>query len=191
MTKNYLANHRAKATDLLQAGVKGMRWGVRKDRSGSSKTASTEAPKATTTSSSEPKQVVGAASGEHSSERYTRLAEQAKSGKAGEMSEQDLKFFNARTEALSKVAKMNETKPGWVADTAKKVVQQTAANLAQEVASGVSKKYLSGPLLEAINKKPSETIDDAVRNGIASKSRQEAIRKGIEEGLKTLEEQKP
>lgn len=89
---------------------------------------------------------------ESSSQRYSRLQAQAKQGKASQMSEQDLKFFNARTEALAKVNKMNESNPSWLAATSKKVLQQAAQNTMQSVADGVAKKYISGPILDGINK---------------------------------------
>lgn len=87
---------------------------------------------------------------ESSSARYDRLAKQAKAGKASDMTEQDLKFFNARTDALAKINKMNEAKPGWLAETSKKVLQQTAQNTMQNIADGVAKKYVSGPILDSI-----------------------------------------
>lgn len=139
--------------DKIDYGVPGMKWGIRKDRSkskGSSEKAEGSAP----AKKPEAPQVFGAASGESSSTRYARLAAEAKSGGAAKMSEQDLKFFNARTEALAKINKMNETKPGWLSETAKKVLQQTAQNQMQTISDGVAKKYISGPILDSINTKP-------------------------------------
>lgn len=94
-----------------------------------------------------------AANGEEtSSARYTRLTAQAKEGRASEMSEQDLKFVNARTQALQAINKMNETDPGWLSKTSKKVLQQAAQNTMQSIADGVAKKYISGPVLDSLNK---------------------------------------
>jgi hypothetical protein len=87
---------------------------------------------------------------ETSSARYSRLAAQAKAGRASDMSETDLKFFNARTEALAKINKMNEKNPSWLSTTSKKVLQQAAQNTMQSVADGVAKKYISGPILESL-----------------------------------------
>jgi hypothetical protein len=78
------------------------------------------------------------------------LAAQAKAGRASDMSETDLKFFNARTEALAKINKMNEKNPSWLSTTSKKVLQQAAQNTMQSVADGVAKKYISGPILESL-----------------------------------------
>lgn len=103
------------------------------------------------------KQVVGAASGETSSARYARLTALAKEGRASELSEQDLKFVNARTEALVKINKMNETDPGWLSKTAKKVVLNAAEKTMQSITNEIAGKYISGPIIEGLKgAKPEE-----------------------------------
>ena len=66
------------------------------------------------------------------------------------MSDADLKFFNARTEALAKVNKLNETKPGWLAGTTKSVLQQAAQKQMQAIADGIASKYISDPVIAAL-----------------------------------------
>lgn len=187
--KDYLAVMSAEAKDMKQSGVKGMRWGVRRDRAtlraaakkqeakpglisdlkviaGSKSEAQARRNYADAdkneASVAEQKRheaagrntvVVGAASGETSSARYDRLAGQAKSGRASDMTEQDLKFFNARTEALNKVAKMNQEDPSWLKSTATKVIQQTAEKQMQNVADTLANKYIGNPITDAIKGK--------------------------------------
>lgn len=136
------------------AGVKGMHWGVRRS---SSELRSAAAARGDT----KPKTDVKSAGAkkppgdiqdkvEGSAERYARLAGQAKAGQAGVMSDQDLKFFNARTEALSKINKLNEDKPSWLKETTTKVIQQSAQRQMQGLADAVADKYIGDPLKNAI-----------------------------------------
>ena len=136
--KDYVQSAIEEDGDLMQSGVKGMRWGVRKrDSSGASaggkkETTSVVAKKVEAvpakapakTDLGEDKQVVGAASGESSAARYDRLAGQAANGRAHEMTEQDLKFFNARTDAIAKVNKMYAPQENWLAKAAKESGKQ-------------------------------------------------------------------
>lgn len=135
----------------------------------------------------EPKKVVGAASGETSPQRYARLAEQAKSGRANEMDEQDLKFFNARTEALAKIAKMNETQPGWLAVTTKKVLQNAAQTAMQDVATGATKKLISGPLLETLNKSR-QAPEPSLSERVAAAAKQQHDKEQFDSQVKTAVE---
>lgn len=152
---------------LAHYGIRGMKWGVSRKRGPKGTVGETAdaksaaAAKSTTGSTAKPstpdepkKEVFGAASGESSQDRYSRLATQAKGGGAHQMSEQDLKFFNARTEALAKVNKMNEVKPGWLQTTTKTVIQNAAQKSMQSVANAVTDKYVSGPLVKAIKGLP-------------------------------------
>lgn len=136
--------------DAEQHGVKGQKWGIRRNRS-QLKAAATKG-ETTKPATDEPKKVVGAASGESSASRYNRLKEKARAEGANSLDEQDLKFVNARTEAISKIQKMNQVNPGWLSTTSKKVLQQTAQNTMQNIADGVAKKYISGPVLDSLNK---------------------------------------
>lgn len=146
--------------DATHYGIKGMKWGVRKDRrtageggkKGGSSSGDTKKPETSTSST-------GTGSGkapapenqiqnrvESSADRYSRLKGDSKN--ANNWTEQDLKFFNARTEALGKVDKLNQEKPNWLQEAAKDVLQQTAKRQMQTIVDGMANKYISGPLLE-------------------------------------------
>lgn len=157
-------------TDKLDHGVKGMKWGVRRSSSqlkaASHKEASTaskstekktETPGSTgssgsTSSGSSTHVTDHLSNAETSAQRYTRIQAVAKSGKAHELPDADLKFFNARTEALAKVSKMNEQQPGWLAKTTKDVVQTTAKASMQAIATAAAEKYINKRLIDQLNK---------------------------------------
>jgi hypothetical protein len=122
-----------------------MKWGVKRSRA----ERAAAAKKAGTTPKA-PAKKPDTDGPETSASRYDRLAGQAKAGKASEMSEADLKFFNARTEALAKVNKLNEEKPGWLAETSRKVIQTTAERQMQSIADSVADKYIGAPIKDAI-----------------------------------------
>ncbi len=162
MSSDYIAAFKASTRDVLHYGRKGMRWGVRRDRatlraegppksSAPAKKESTEKA-VTTTSSSSPAKPKGNIQDnvESSADRYSRLESQARAGKASDMTEQDLKFFNARTEALAKITKLNEEKPSWLKDTATKVVQQSAQRQMQGIADTLADKYIGDPIKDAL-----------------------------------------
>lgn len=144
------------------AGVKGMKWGVRRSSSAlrsaaaarGDKKAPADKPKTDvkTTTSSGAKKPAGNIQDnvESSSARYSRLTAEVKAGKASDLTEQDLKFVNARTEALAKVSKMAEEQPSWLKDTATKVVQQSAQRQMQTLADTLADKYIGDPIKTAI-----------------------------------------
>ena len=175
--KSYMAAIMAKpGEDALQYGVKGMKWGVRKaDSSSSSKGGPTKLPprsheppdgkggptKLPPRSHNPPVKIEEGpgkvpdgprkqSAAEPSAERYARLREQARLGKAHLMSEDDLKFFNARTEALAKINKLYQQDPSWISKTSKKVVQNVAEKAIQDVANHVATKYITVPVTKAI-----------------------------------------
>jgi hypothetical protein len=148
-----------------------MKWGVRrsssqlksaaKSRGESKKTESKpEEKKTTSSSSSSTSGQVQPPSVETSAQRYARLAETAKQGGASSLSDTDLKFFNARTDAITKINKMYEEKPGWLAETSKKVLLNTAEQTMQQVSNGVAKKYISAPILEGMGIKQGKDKKD-------------------------------
>lgn len=151
--------------DKEDHGVKGQRWGVRRSSSALRAAAKTRGPapakkestdeKAPASSGSSVKKPAGDIQNhvESSSDRYARLESQAKAGKASDMTEQDLKFFNARTEALAKINKMNEEKPSWLRETSVKVIQQSAQRQMQTVADSLADKYIGDPIKTAIKGK--------------------------------------
>lgn len=161
--KDYLANLRLEPGDKLDYGVKGMKWGIRRSSSqlraaAKTRQAQPEAAKSGAQSGKQPTPHLQKLTGiqahvESSPARYARLKAEAKAGRASQMTEQDLKFFNARTEALSKVNKMNEKKSGWLADTTKTVLLNSTQKSMQAVSDSVANKYISGPIIDAINKK--------------------------------------
>jgi hypothetical protein len=190
--KDYLAMRTVEPKDKMDHGVKGMRWGVRRGKAAlrvaaakrlggdKAKVTDKHPPKkhvplqvtlAKKVGGDEAKVVAKPESNiqdhvESSPARYARLAAQARAGQARQMSEQDLKFFNARTDALAKVAKMNEVKPGWLNETVKAVGKTTFQQGLQAVATGVATKYVSGPALEALTGKKG---DDAEKTAKAVK----------------------
>lgn len=145
MARDYLGMIKPKDGDRLDYGVRGMKWGVRRT------SAQLKAGPASSGGSNEHNAGIKAANGEESSaERYSRLKAQAKGGGASSMSDTDLKFFNARTEAVAKVNKLNETKPGWLHGTTKTVLQMAAQKQMQAIADSIASKYISDPLISAL-----------------------------------------
>ena len=149
--------------ELMHHGVKGMRWGVRRSSRELRQAGAQRKEEAAKKAASEPAkrkpegEVLKPSNSiqnhvESSSDRYARLQVQAKSGRASEMTDQDLKFFNARAEALKKIEKMNETQPSWLASTAKDAIQETAKSAMKDVAGSIAKKYISGPIVKSIVK---------------------------------------
>lgn len=161
MTREYIAAFKASPRDMVQAGVKGMRWGVRRDRAQlraaakargdapAKKAPEEKAPASSASSATKPKGNIQD-NVESSADRYARLESQAKAGRASEMTEQDLKFFNARTEALTKINKLTEEQPSWLRDTATKVIQQSAQRQMQGLADTLADKYVGDPIKAAI-----------------------------------------
>jgi hypothetical protein len=138
--KDYLAIIKPKPGDRLDYGVLGMKWGKRRS-SAELKTAAA--------ARSEP--TVKKPPGEESSaDRYSRLKAQAKGGGATSMSDADLKFFNARTEALAKVEKLNVTQESWLKKTTTTVLQNAAQKQMQQVADGIASKYIAKPIIAAV-----------------------------------------
>jgi hypothetical protein len=170
---DYLGSISVDPTDKLDHGIKGMKWGIRRSDSqiakatsqrkseGKEVTSTAKSASTSSTSTSPNKTSSTSSTSTHTQEssqaRYSRLKAQAKSGKAHEMDDADLKFFNARTEALAKVAKMNEQQPGWLAKTSKEVLQNTAKASMQAIASAAAQKYINERLIDQLNKAGSKS----------------------------------
>lgn len=139
--------------DMVQHGVRGMKWGVRR---------SPAQLKSAASKSDEPevKQVQKLSGPETSATRYARLQAEARGGKASAMSDEDLKFFNARTEALSKVAKLNQQKPGWLGQTTKTVLQETAKRSMQQISNGLADKYINDKLTSKLKGNEDDSDQD-------------------------------
>ena len=156
--KDYVSLILDESSDLHHHGVKGMKWGIRQPRSVlRARAKSTSTTDHVKKASEEPKAAVThKPSGniqdhvESSSARYDRLAGQASRGRAHEMTEQDLKFFNARTDALNKVNKMYEAKPNWLKETTKEVAKNVIKRQMESVLNKQADKYISGPIGNAI-----------------------------------------
>ena len=155
--------------DLLQYGRKGMKWGQRiftkGDSSGGKDSGKSETPKTQSSSGSSATTAKKPAGNiqdnvESSASRYARLDAQAKTGNASQMTEQDLKFYNARTDALAKINKMNETKPSWLRETTTTVIQSAAQRQMQMVANGLADKYIGDPIKASIKASGSSSSDD-------------------------------
>lgn len=132
--------------DAEHHGVKGQKWGIRRSR----KQLEAAAKKRGDGETTETKKNDGP---ETSSQRYSRLKAAAASGKASTISDEDLKWFNARTEALAKINKMNQSKPGWLNKTVNDVIKQVAQEQIKSIASNAANKHISGPINNAVNAK--------------------------------------
>ena len=150
--KDYLAMRRQEPGDKLDHGILGMRWGRRRTEAQLKKAIATrKAAGEDVTPTKKAAAIEPASSGpETSIQRYSRLHGEAKGGGQKTWSDEDLKFYNSRTEALAKVNKMHETNPGWLSTTSKKVLQNAAQRTMQDITNGVANKYITAPLLDAI-----------------------------------------
>lgn len=144
-TKDYLAMRKVEPGDKVDHGVKGQRWGITRSKaqlaavkSGSESSESSAKPEASETSQA----------------RYARLKSQAASKGAGSMSDDDLKFFNNRTEAMKKVAQLHEKNPNWLKETAQTVIRKTAQESIQQIASSVAKQYVTTPIIKSVGAAP-------------------------------------
>lgn len=148
--KDYLAVILAKPTDAKQHGILGMKWGRRRtDAQIAAETAKRKASGEEVTPTAKAKAVTTGP--ETAQQRYARLKGEAKGGGQTNWSDEDLKFFNSRTEAVAKVNKMFEQNPGWLSTTSKRVLQNAAQRTMQDVANGVANKYITSKLLDSIN----------------------------------------
>ena len=150
MKKDYLGMIKVRRNDKLDYGVRGMRWGIRKSSAQLRAEAAQRGDSKPKAKAPEEKNSTPQGGVESSAARYARLKSEAKTGSATGWTETDLKFFNARTDALAKVAKMNEQKPGWLQETTKRVLQQSAQRQMQSIADGLADKYVSGPVLQSL-----------------------------------------
>jgi hypothetical protein len=149
---DHVAMIREQVSDLVQFGIKGMKWGVRRtDAQLAKDTAKRKAAGEEVTPTQKAKQVTTGT--ETTQQRYARLTGEAKGGGQKNWSDEDLKFYNSRTEALSKVNKMFEQNPGWLSTTSKKVLQNAAQRTMQDITNGVANKYITVPVLDAVEPK--------------------------------------
>jgi len=124
---DYLAAFKAQEEDAEQSGVKGMRWGFRKNKP--------------------VKEIIApdkGSAGESSAQKYVRLTTHAKKQGANSLSDDDLKFVTQRGNAITQVNRLNEKKPGWIADLAKQTLKQATQKQINSISDDLSKKYVNG-----------------------------------------------
>lgn len=149
-SSSYNAGIRYVLGDLYQHGILGMRWGKRRTEAQlASDTAKRKASGEEVTPTAKAQAV--SSGPETAAARYSRLKGEAKGGGHKSWSEEDLAFFNKRTEAEAKVNKMFEQNPGWLSTTSKRVLQNAAQRTMQDVANGVTNKYITSKLLDSLN----------------------------------------
>ena len=115
--------------ELEHQGIKGMKWGVRKDDSSSSTKGPVSAPK-----------------DEAPSARYDRLLTNVKKHGANSLSEEDMQFVIKRGEAIRKIEKLNEKRPDWFSSIAQKALKKAGERRMNNLAEGYAKKYIDDVL---------------------------------------------
>lgn len=126
MTRDFIGAVVADDGDLAHYGVKGMKWGVRK----SDKSEDLSPPSGPETSSA----------------KYDRLMKQSKRDGANSLSDEDLAFVTKRGNAIAQVNRLNEKKPGWVAEVAKQVLKQQTQKRLQSASESITAKYIDEPM---------------------------------------------
>lgn len=169
---DYVAAIFSAPEDAEHYGVKGMKWGVRRSsaqlRSAATKrtesTSKKEAPESKpASSSSKGSSSESPSSTESSSDRYARLAAAAKKDGSNSLTDTDLKFFNARTEAIKKVDALYKKQENPMKDITKKVLLNSTERTMQTITDELGKKYISGPLIESMQKsKVAEKLTEPV-----------------------------
>jgi len=187
MPKDYLGMRTKEPADKEDHGIKGQRWGVRRSAAqlktaitkraakGEEVTPTAKAKEALKRVATPKPAEEKAEPAESSAARYERLKAEAKSGKAASMTDADLKFFNARTEAIAKITKATETQPNWLATTLKDVAQNTFKQQLQNVASTLTGNFIN----EALAAKNSPTLEEAIAKQISDIKRKDAIEAGV------------
>lgn len=134
---DYLGQLKLESNDKLDYGVKGMKWGIRKpsDSAGSTSGGSTT------------KSIPKAPANETHGQKYDRLRMQVKTHGTNSLSQEELNFVNARTEAIAKINKMNVSSPGWLTDASKVVLQETTKTLMKDLAVKAGKQFIVKPLI--------------------------------------------
>lgn len=171
---DYLGMTKVEDGDGLWYGVLGMKWGRRR-----SDAALAAAEHARAKAGEPVTPTVKRSDGPESShDRYARIAGIAKGGGAKGLSDDDLKFFNARTEAIKKVDKMFEHKPSWLRSTSEDVVRAVAKQQMQAVLAAVATKMISARVSEALTQAQANAQKKAIEDG---------VKKGLEEAAKKAE----
>lgn len=122
--------------DLEHSGVKGMKWGVRKDN-----------PDKAVRKADKAAQKIGERSPsskgpESTADRYTRLLTKARAQGANSFTDEELQFVTKRGDAINKINRLNERKPNWIAELAQQQIKQTAQKQMRVVSDDMTKKYV-------------------------------------------------
>lgn len=121
-----------KPSDLEHHGIKGMKWGIRRNRQQIDSAAKA------------PKKHDGP---ESHGQKYERLRAEIKKNGPNALSTEDLNFVNARADALNRVAKLESNK-NWLADTSKQVLQETGKKLMKDLTQQAVKQFIVKPLMK-------------------------------------------
>lgn len=170
---NYIAQIIELDGDILNSGVKGMKWGVRK-----AEKAQSQADRQAAYMNRKPGNQTGAnkrklgrlqaeadrrnrnvvkksdkaavklgeipnsqKGPESTADRYDRLLTKAKSQGANTFTDEELKFVSKRGEAINKVNRLNEKKPGWIRElTQQTIKEQTKKKMNSTIDAKVNKK---------------------------------------------------
>lgn len=141
---DYLANREVEEGDKVDYGIKGQKWGIRRTK------AQLQAADSKGTSEDKPKTPPA---NESASQKYDRLKSEAKAGRSSQLSDEDLRWFNARTDALTRINKLNQRDPNWLKNTTKQVLRDVAKETMKSVVTGAAKQYISNPLVDSLNSK--------------------------------------
>lgn len=132
-------------------GVKGMKWGVRKERSQlraeAAQRAGTEKKSEGQTSSTSAKK---GGSSESPNQRYARIQSESKAGRKDQLSDDDLQWFNKRAQAMERLEKIEDANPSWLKDTTAQVLREVAKETMKQVVGSVARTYISEPLVDAV-----------------------------------------
>lgn len=177
---DYLAIVEPEEGDAVQYGVRGMKWGRRRSDAAiaADNARRAEAGKPVTQTKKAEEAHVKPSGSETPQQRYARLAAVAKGGGSHTLDDEDLKFFNARTDAIKKVDKMFEEQPTWLRSTMNDVSRNVAKQQMQAVAGMIATKYISARIQEGLTQAQAKQQQAAIKSG---------IQKGLEEAAKKAE----
>ena len=176
------------SSELKHYGVRGMKWGVRrelqkaapKDRPGIVQRRETSdelkhfgikgmkwgvrkkdktSGKSSSGEASKPASPNTSGEAETAGDRYNRLKARAASNGPNSLSESDLSFLNSRTSAMAQAAKLNEETEGFVKKALKKAVKKTSERAIQAAVDKAADKFIINPALSKIGVKDKDTQD--------------------------------